>query len=129
MSVEQQWCEITSNCLCEDYDEQTDTSKPSEHCFGYCWKEQVEMFTEATKNFFDGYRHDYVINNYPTWQGGRSGIIPANTAKEFLYALVGRIGDWRGTYTMDGDELLFTIYHHDAPTGGTMRIEKQPWSE
>jgi hypothetical protein len=129
MSDVKNWYTITSNCLCEDYNEDTDTSTPSQTCWGYCWEEQLELFTDVTKDFFDGWKHDYVINGFPTWQGGRGGTIVASTAKELIETLVNRIGDWRAEYIMDGKDLLITLWHHDAPTGGTMRIEQHPWSE
>lgn len=35
--------ELTSNCICEVYDEDTDTSSPSDYCYG-CWTEEKENF-------------------------------------------------------------------------------------
>ena len=125
MTEQKTWTEISNGCTCTDYDEETGTETSSEQCFGYCWNETLEMFEENTREFFDGYKREYRIENFRTWRGGADGIIEANTAKEFMEKLTHRINEWNGMYMMEGkDTLLFSISHHDVPTGGVMRITK-----
>ena len=32
---------LTTTCSCEAYDEDTDTSKPAEYCYGDCYTEEL----------------------------------------------------------------------------------------
>jgi hypothetical protein len=130
---ELQWTNVTSQCTCTVYDETTETESESEECFGFCWEDAMNSFEGHCGDFFDGSKHDYHFDNFGRWDGGYSGCIPAKTGREFIQKLTDRIGDWSGWYVLterNGEPtLLFTLSHHDSPTGRTMEIVKREYQD
>lgn len=118
------WCELTSQCTCTDYDNETGEETPSNDCYGHCWEDAKYFYEEITKDFFGNtsYEREYIVENFRTWQGGRDGTVWVKNAEDFLYKLINRIGDFRMKVTVYEDHLAIFLAHHDA--SGTMRIEK-----
>ena len=132
-ATEMQWTRISNQCTCTDYDEESGVETESENCYGYCWKDAMESFESHCGDFFDSHRHDYHISGFARWDGSYDGIIAARTGSEFIHRLTGRISSWSGSYTMsekDGEQvLLFSLAHHDVPTGRTMEIRKREYQD
>ena len=78
--------EIGSTCICETYDEDTDTSTPSDYCYG-CWQDEAENFKyEILKPWLEanGFDEDTVVhvfsgnmnwNKVAGWTSVRAGEI------------------------------------------------------
>jgi hypothetical protein len=87
-----EWMEFTNDCQCHDYNEETDESTPSEHCYGDCWRITMENLTEACGEFFEDkykylYRCEYDSERYSEYS--------ARGAAEFISAMADRISDFR----------------------------------
>jgi hypothetical protein len=160
MSEQQQavvvWHEITSTCTCQDYDETTDTFIDTITCFGQCWHEQMEVFTENTGDFFDDYRYVYRCE----YNADQFDEYVARKADDFIAKMTNRISDFRIEYRMIesiSDQLEYDkwfdtvdeiwcdafgepfdpnkkeralrlyIYHHDAPCGFGMTVYRRPY--
>lgn len=107
--------EMTSECSCESWDEDTDTSFPSAECFG-CWDEDKDNFWFAVLNPWlkrNGWDKDTLIylhsgnlgwNKVSGWTNIR--------ASEVIDALTLR-GDFRLRYRLDGKELTCVRSSHD----------------
>ncbi len=132
-ATEMQWTHLQNQCTCTDYDEESGAETESGECYGYCWEDAMESFEAHCGNFFDKHRHDYHIEGFGRWDGSYSGIIAARTGREFVQKLTDRIGSWNGSYTMsekDGEQvLLFSMAHHDVPTGKLMTIVKREYQD
>lgn len=111
---------LDSDCTCEYYDEDTDTSKPSESCYGDCWTESKDDFTENLLKPYlavKGWTMDTPIkvsSSRMTWQGC-SGW--AYTTPERLVDTLTLNGDFRLEFEFDGNDLTAVRYSHDEPVG------------
>lgn len=112
--------ELDSNCTCEVYDEETDTSEPSENCYGDCWIDSKYDFTEnLLKPYLDvkGWELDTpikVVCGRMSWRGV-SGY--AYTTPEKLVETLSLNGDFRLVFEFDGENLTAIRYSHDEPVG------------
>jgi len=116
--------EITNECSCTDYNEDTQEDTPSADCQGWCWEDTLGMFTEDVMPLFDARTdsgNEWRIDGFPVWDGTRGGVFTADTPKEMLSAITIR-GGWILRYRLDGNTLDAILSHHDAPTGGRMTI-------
>lgn len=126
---------LTSDCTCEVYDEETDTTKLDEYgeparpdyCFGDCWKESEYDFTENLLNPYlavKGWDLDTpikVVCGRMSWRGV-SGY--AYTTPEKLLDTLTLNGDFRLEFEFDGESLTAVRYSHDEPVGtGTFEFE------
>ncbi len=107
--------EMTSECSCESWDEDTDTSSPSSECFG-CWDDDKDNFRFAVVNPWlerNGWDDDtliYVYSGNMNWNrvAGWTNI----RASEVLDALTLR-GDFRLHYKLEGKQLTCVRSSHD----------------
>ncbi len=112
--------ELDSNCTCEVYDEETDTSEPSEHCYGDCWIDSKYDFTENLLKPYlavKGWELDTpikVVCGRMSWRGV-SGY--AYTTPEKLLETLSLDGDFRLVFEFDGENLTAIRYSHDEPVG------------
>lgn len=112
--------ELDSDCSCENYDEETETSKPSEYCYGDCWTDSKEDFVESLLKPYlvvKGWEMDTPIkvsSSRMTWQGC-SGW--AYTTPERLVDTLTLNGDFRLVFEFDGHDLTAIRYSHDEPMG------------
>ncbi len=128
---------ITSDCTCEIYDEETDSTmldeygdpKRPDYCYGDCYTESVYDFTEnLLKPYAEatGWQLDHPIKVEVSsigWQR-RSGY--TFTTLEGLVETLQIDGDFRIQFEYDDEEQSLTAirYSHDEPTGtGTFTIE------
>lgn len=123
--------EITNNCVCEDYDEETETYSPSNECFG-CYEDALANLTyEVIKPWVsaNGIDEDTELvarGTGMTWQR-LSGY--ARTTPKTIVDTLSLNGDWTLQFTLsNGAKTLTAIrYSHDEPTGtGAITFEVAP---
>lgn len=139
LSTEVETYEITNNCICEEYDEETGESKldeqgypvMSQECFG-CYEdalanvkyEVINPWLEA--NGYDEYTELVAYGTGLTWQR-LSGY--ANTTPNKIVETLSLNGDWTLRFTLadNGKTLSVVRYSHDEPTGtGAITFAPKP---
>jgi hypothetical protein len=107
--------EISSDCICETYDEDTDTSSPSNECFG-CWEDEKDNFKYVIlkpwleANGFDEDTVIYVFSGNMNWNrvAGWTNI----RASEVVDCLTLN-GDFTLRYELNGKDLTCVRSSHD----------------
>jgi hypothetical protein len=112
----------TCSCSYEDYENDTGESAPVEFCFGECWENTVQHFTNITEHLFTENNQQFTITGFPTWRGPVNGMCSARNAEELLWAMTPERAEWRLDVTVHEDRIVANLYHHDCPTGGTMIV-------
>jgi hypothetical protein len=122
--------ELSSDCSCEIYDEDTDTSSPSDSCWG-CWDEEVENLNECVikpwveRNGWEMNTPLKVNGKRMTWLG-RSGY--AYSTPETIIETLSLNGDFTLRFTLDGNTLEVVRSSHDE-LGAMFEFEKLDESE
>lgn len=106
---------ITSDCTCENYDEDTNTSTPSDECFG-CYADDRDNFQyEILNPWLEANEWDedtiiYVFSGNMNWNqvAGWTNI----RAREVVDALTLN-GDYTLRYKLDGKDLTCVRSSHD----------------
>ncbi len=113
-----------SSCDCTDYDPETDTETPSSDCYGHCSQYKLDWWLECTKDFFGdtGCEREFVIDGFPTWRGGQAATVWVKNAKDFLYKMTNRLGDYYLEAWVYDDCIKIALGHHDGR--GVMTVEK-----
>lgn len=119
MSEIEKW-ELSTDCTCEVYDEETDTSSPSDYCGG-CWDDEVANLRECIIRPWvraNGWEMDTPIKvngSRMTWQsiGGY-----AYTTPERLVNTLSLNGDFTLRFTLDGNTLTVVRSSHDELGAG-----------
>jgi hypothetical protein len=114
--------EIQNTCACVTFDEDTGEWKEAPECWGDCWSDQVEQFGFDTEALFVEHNQGFRITGFPVWNGTIDGTFSARTPEELLRAITPDRTEWLLRYTIEGDSLKCVLYHHDAPTGGSMTV-------
>lgn len=114
---------ITNTCVCESWDDEASEWSPSYDCFG-CWDEAKDDFLGDTKPLFesDNFTGWWKIEGFPVWYGTIGGIFTANNADALLEAITPDRTEWTLRYRVEGETLVGTLSHHDAPTGGRITV-------
>jgi hypothetical protein len=115
---------VTTNCECENYDEETDTYSPADNCHGYCGEEMEEWTAELIEEWLSarGIEAGEFVKIEANGLGWlrRSGYkLAAADSLELTRALYIR-GDFRLEFTLSGDKLTARRYSHDEPTGSAV---------
>lgn len=107
--------EIGSDCICEDYNEDTDTSTPSTECFG-CWQDEAENFKyEILKPWLaeNGWDTDTAVRIEASNLGWlRQRGYKETTAGDVLESLTLN-GDFTLRFELDGKTLTCVRSSHD----------------
>ena len=111
-----------NTCSCEVYDPETDESTPADDCYGDCWEDTVQDFTNITEHLFTEWNQGFSIVGFPVWNGTIDGRFTARNAKELLNAMTPDRTEWRMEVTVHADRIVARLSHHDCPTGGTMTV-------
>ncbi len=106
-----------NTCSCEVYDIET----------GECWNDIVQDFANITEHLFTEDSQGFRIVGFPVWNGTVDGYFSARNATELLNFITPNRTEWRLEVTVHADRIVARLYHHDAPTGGTMTVT--PFSE
>jgi hypothetical protein len=126
--------ELTNSCICEDWDEDTDTYSPSDSCWG-CYEDEMANFkSEILKPWMsaNGYDEDTELvarGTGMTWQrlSGYAYLTPDEMVEKLSIN-----GDWTLRFTLsDGGKTLTVVrYSHDEPVGtGLITFEPKPEDE
>lgn len=103
---------LQSDCTCSNEDE-----TPASDCFG-CWDDSVEYFKEVISTWREraGIDADLVSieGRGMTWQSLSGHAI---TNLDTLYKALTINGDFRLTFTLEGETLTATRHSHDEPMG------------
>lgn len=117
---------ITTDCTCEVYDEDTDTSVPSDSCYG-CWEDNQEDFKynvlpEWVRHHGIADDEDIVVWSEAMLWDRRSGY--AVCKLDTLTETLGLRGEYRLDFEFDSEtgNLTCTRYSHDEPTGASFRV-------
>lgn len=109
----------TNTCSCEHYDEESDSYKPSDWCWGGCWDDQLQDFENITQLLFgENETGWWKISNVRLWDGDYSGFVKAKTAKELLEGMTVR-SEWIMRGEIFPDRIEYSLSHHDAPMGSS----------
>jgi hypothetical protein len=115
---------ITSDCTCEIYDEDTDSTKLDEYgyparpeyCYGDCFTETVDDFTEnILKVWLDRNRISedakiQIVGSKMRWTGSSGWtVVPVEEIPKVLYI----DGDFTLRFTLTGTELICVRSSHD----------------
>ena len=76
---------MTNACNCNQLEQEQDNNY---ECYGYCWDEQLEDWTNCMSDWVDENPTDeWLVTDFPTWTGGVTGVTVARTAEELLRAI------------------------------------------
>jgi hypothetical protein len=118
---------LTSDCVCEMYDEETDSTvldeygdpKRPEYCYG-CYDEEVSQFYD---NFLPMWleQHNLTLDDellvIATGIGWRRVTEAGTFYAKDTHKVLEINGDFRNVFTIKGDELYAIRYSHDEPVG------------
>lgn len=114
--------EITNQCVCTTFNEETADWEPRAECYGYCWEDQEEDFANMISDFLlSTPTNEFDIADLPLWDRKVSGRFTAKNAREFLAAVTVR-GAWNLSYEVTPQAFVARLAHHDVPMGGTLRV-------
>lgn len=116
-----------NTCSCLIYDTDTEELTVADECYGACWEDAIEDFANITEHLFSDHNQGFRITGFPVWNGTIDGYFSARNAEELLRAITPDRTEWRLEVTVHADHLTGRLYHHDAPTGGTITVT--PFSE
>jgi hypothetical protein len=122
--------ELTTQCVCEYYDEETGESVASDYCYG-CWEDEKENFRYCVlapwldANGWDEYTRVRIEGYGMGWRGV-SGFLNI-TADKILDGLSIN-SDYTLRFTLDGTELTCSRSSHDE-LGAFFRIVPVPEGE
>ena len=111
-----------NTCSCGDWNEETDEFTPADDCYGDCWDFTVQDFANITEHLFTENNQGFRITGFPVWNGTIDGYFSARNASELLDNITPDRTEWRLEVTVHADHLTGRLYHHDAPTGGTITV-------
>lgn len=112
----------TNTCSCEYYDPETDEYYNTPDCYGDCWDNAVQDFTNITEHLFTEGSQPFSIKGFPTWRGPVNGMFTASNGEELLRSITPEHAEWRMNVTVHADRIVARLFHHDAPMGGTMTV-------
>jgi len=108
---------ITNGCTCEDYDTENDVTIPSGNCYGFCWEEMIQDFSNITEHLFNKNETMWwKVNNLRLWDGEHSGYIYARSAEELIRGMSVN-SEWSMHGQVYGEYIKYSLHHHDAPMG------------
>ena len=121
--------ELSSNCICAYFDEETKTEVESEVCFGDCWTDEYSYFQNEFLPLWlqaNNFAEDEIIRlegSRMTWQNVSGYMdIEANKIIEALNIN----GEFRLVFTLSADCLTLRARRssHDEPMGAYFEVKK-----
>jgi hypothetical protein len=111
--------ELSNNCSCENFDEETGISSPSNECWGCYDDEMSNIWYEVIKPWLDvkGYTEDTTIQIDGIGMGWQSRSGYAFAKPRDICDKLGINGDFTLYFTFDGTEMTAKRTSHDEPTG------------
>lgn len=110
---------ITTMCTCEAYDIESDTSRPSDYCYGDCWDMQVEDFGQVVEPLFNrdavGDKYPFTIDGIRLWDRTIGGVALVKNAEDLVRAMSVN-SDYTLEWEFDDEtnNLGARLSHHDG---------------
>jgi hypothetical protein len=120
--------EVSSNCVCEDYDEETGEAVFSNDCFG-CYQDSLELLkSEVVEPWLEAndFYEDTAIRISGTAIGWRRLAGYKDTTPKELVEALSLNGDYTLNFTLTGNALTVMRYSHDEPTGASFTVDVSP---
>lgn len=120
--------EVTSNCVCEDYNEDTGETTPSNDCFG-CWQDSLELLRESIIDPWaeaNDYYDDTDVRISGTAIGWRRLAGYKDTTVKDLVEALTLNGDFTLVFKLENNAITVMRYSHDEPTGASFTIGLTP---
>lgn len=112
--------EYTNMCSCTTYNEETDESAPSDDCYGDCWEETIEDFTNIVAHLFEkNERCWWRVKDLALWDGNHSGYFYADDAKDLIYGMTVN-SSWIMRGEVFDDRIEYSLSHHDSMGSSTV---------
>lgn len=109
--------EITNECTCTYYDEDTDEYLPTDYCHGDCWEDSVAFFGECTKELRNANESGvWQVNDIQLWNRTVSGYFEATNVVDILGSMTVN-SSWIMRFRVYADRVEYSLSHHDAPMG------------
>ena len=111
--------EYTNHCTCEEYNEEADEYLPTDYCFGDCWENQIQDFTNITEGLFDKNETNWwKVQGLRLWNGDVAGFFYAKDVIELIRGMTVR-SEWIMRGEVFDDRIEYSLSHHDAPMGSS----------
>jgi hypothetical protein len=120
--------EVSSNCVCEDYDEETGEAVFSNDCFG-CYQDSLELLkSEVVEPWLEAndFYEDTAIRISGKAIGWRRLAGYKDTTPKELVEALSLNGDYTLNFTLTGNALTVMRYSHDEPTGASFTVDVSP---
>jgi len=111
--------EYTNTCTCSYYDEETDESRESEHCFGDCYELMLEDFQNIISHLIENNETMWwKVTNLGLWDGNHSGYFYGDTIGKIIDGMTVNSA-WIMTGTVFDDRVEYSLSHHDSMGSST----------
>lgn len=122
--------EITNTCTCVQVDDDgNETDEPVSYCYGDCWQNSVDDFSEITRDFREKNETDWWnVQELRLWNGTVSGYFHADTVEDMINGMAVR-GEWTMRYKVYDNRIEYSLSHHDAPMGSATVLWAVPESD
>ena len=107
--------ELTNNCTCTIYNEETDTFTDSPDCFGDCYDDQLHFFGECVGHLFEQ-STIFHVTDIQLWNGTVDNVFRATNVADLVHGMTVN-SSWIMDYKVFHDRIEYSLAHHDAPTG------------
>lgn len=123
----------TSNCTCTNYEDDTEETTEASECYGNCWEQTLEDFSNITSGLFE--KNDtlwWKISNFRLWDGNHNGFAYADSPIKLIEAMTVN-SEWTIRGTILDNHIEYSLSHHDAPTGSNTTLsiiteeEREEW--
>lgn len=114
--------EYTNSCTCKSYNEELDTYFDSDDCYGDCWYDTVEDFTNITSHLVEKNTTNWWrVSKLRLWDGEVSGFFEANKIEDIIRGMTVDSG-WIMRGEVFDDRIEYSLSHHDAPMGSSSTL-------
>lgn len=111
--------EMTNQCSCTVYDDETGTFTAAEDCFGHCWEDAVDDFHNLIYDLWEkNPTYYWRIGGIRLWNREVGGIAKCETPEDLIRAMTVN-SSWTMRYNVTEDSIVYSLSHHDAPTGSS----------
>lgn len=106
--------QYTNTCTCEDYNEETDESTPSDWCWGSCWEYTVEDFANITEELRQSNTTGWwKVTDLRLWNRDVSGYFYAEKVEDILRGMTVN-SEWTMRLSAYPNRVEYSLSHHDA---------------
>lgn len=109
--------EITNECTCTIYDEDSDEHFDAPYCYGECWEDSVYFFGLCTEELRNANPSGHwQVDDIRLWNGNVSGYFQATNVEDIIRGMTVN-SSWIMRYRVYADRVEYSLSHHDAPMG------------